>query len=73
MYLLRFIPAVKWKRKGGTANEAEALKILYAHINESPEIEKMVRKLYAKKNGDKSIKIDKNELRKILDRLENRK
>jgi hypothetical protein len=63
---------MQWKRKGGTVNEAEALKILYAHINESPEIEKMVRKLYAKKNGDKRIKIDKNELREILDKIESR-
>ena len=73
MYLFRFIPSVpllKRRRKGSTANEAEALKILYAHINESSQIEEMVRKLYAKKNGDKSVKIDKNELREILENLE---
>jgi len=42
----------------------EALKILYPHINESPEIENMVRKLYEIKEGN-MVEID----RKALDKL----
>jgi hypothetical protein len=69
MYLLKFLPKMKWKGKKTTVKESEALNILYAHINESAEIEEMVRKLYAKKNGDKSIKIDKKSLKKLLDTI----
>ena len=71
MYLFKYVPSMKWKKKGSTANETEALKILYAHINESKEIEEMVRKLYAKKNGDKNIKIDKKSLKEMLEKVEN--
>ena len=65
MYLLRFIP----HRKTKSYNESEALKILYGHISESPEIEEMVRKLYAKKQGDTSIKIDKKALKAMVERF----
>ena len=68
MYLFKYFPSMKWKRKGSTVKEAEALKILYAHINESKEIEEMVRKLYAKKNGDKSVVIDKKSLKELVER-----
>lgn len=44
----------------------EALKILYPHIGESSEVEKMVRQLYAIKNGDKKIKVDKNLLKELV-------
>jgi len=70
MYLFRYFPSMKWKRKGSTIKEHEALKILYAHINESKEIEDMVRKLYAKKHGDKSIIIDKTLLKMLLENKE---
>ena len=49
--------------------ESEALKILYAHISEGKEIEEMVRKLYARKNGDKSIEIDKKLLKEMVERF----
>lgn len=49
--------------------ESEALKILYAHISEGKEVEEMVRKLYARKNGDKSVEIDKKVLRKMIERF----
>lgn len=62
MYLTKFLPKMNFKRKNGTLSEREALKILYANINESKEVEAMVRKLYARKNGDKSVTIDKKEL-----------
>ena len=70
MYLFKYLPSMKWKGKRGTIKEAEALKILYAHINESKEIEEMVRKLYARKNGDKNVSIDKKQLKEILEKLE---
>jgi hypothetical protein len=65
MYLLRFIP----QRKTKSYSESEALKILYGHISQSPDIEEMVRKLYAKKHGDTSIKIDKKVLKEMVDRF----
>ena len=67
MYLLRYLSIAKWTRKKSPFKESEALKILYPHINESMEVEEMVRKLYAKKNGDKSIQIDKKILREMVE------
>ena len=69
MYLFRYLPLSKFKRKKSPYKESEALKILYAHINESKEIEEMVRKLYAKKNGDKSVVIDKKVLREMIEKF----
>ena len=68
MYVLKYIPLAKFQRNKSPYKESEALKILYAHINESQEIEEMVRKLYAKKNGDKSVAIDKKVLKKLVER-----
>ena len=73
MYLFKYFPSIKWKRKERAIKEAEALKILYAHINKSKEIEDMVRKLYAKKNGDKSIIIDKTLLKMLVENKELRR
>jgi len=64
-YLLRFMPTKKQK----PYKESEALKILYGHMGEDSKIEEMVRKLYAKKNGDKSIQIDKKELKEMVARF----
>jgi len=64
-YLLRFIPA----RKAKSYKQSDALKILYGHMGEDPEIEEMVRKLYAKKNGDKSVQIDKKKLKEMVERF----
>ena len=61
------------KLKSRTANpykEEGALKILYAHMSGSPEVEAMVRKLYAKKNGDKSVVIDKKALKELVERFQ---
>ncbi len=52
-----------------SCKESEALKILYPHIAESSKIEAMVRKLYAKKNADKSIVIDKKVLRELVEKV----
>ncbi len=68
MYLLRFIPKLTRKSEK-RYKESDALKILYAHMSDNPDVEAMVRKLYAKKNGDKSVKIDKKELKKMVERF----
>ena len=68
MYLLRYVPLAKFKREKSPYKESEALKILYAHINESKEVEEMVRKLYARKNGDKSVVIDKKVLKMLVEK-----
>jgi hypothetical protein len=62
-YILRYLP----KRKRRSSKESEALKILYGHISKDPEVEEMVRKLYARKNGDKSVEIDKNRLKELIE------
>lgn len=64
-YILRFIP----KRNTKPYKESEALKILYSHISDDPEVEEMVHKLYAKKNGDKSVQIDKKRLKVLVERF----
>jgi len=64
-YLLRFIPT----RKAKPYKESDALKILYGHMSDDPEIEEMVRKLYAKKNGDKTVEIDKKKLKEMVERF----
>jgi len=69
MYLTGLI---KWKSKPSPFKESEALKILYGHMSEDPEAEAMVRRLYAKKNGDKSVIIDKKELRALVEKYQNR-
>ncbi|SFZ98362.1 BatD [hydrothermal vent metagenome] len=70
MYMLKYLPKISFRRKNATVSQEKALKILYAHINESKEIEEMVRKLYAKKNGDKNIKIDKKVLNDLVAKVE---
>ncbi len=65
MYLVRFIPAKKPK----PYKESEALKILYGHMSEDAKVEEMVRKLYAKKSGDKHVQIDKKELKEMVERF----
>ena len=68
MYVLRFLP--KFKLGGSSPyKESEALKILYAHMSEDAKVEAMVRKLYARKNGDKSVKIDKKVLKDMVERF----
>ena len=62
-YTLRYLP--KSKQKSYT--ESEALKILYGHISKDLEVEEMVRKLYARKNGDKSVEINKKRLKELIE------
>ena len=67
MYLLQFFLKV-WQRKERKYKESDALKILYGHISEDKAVEEMVRKLYAKKRGDKSVKINKKELKEMIEK-----
>ena len=66
--LLRYLPGFKMKTHFGSYGESEALKILYPHMSSSAEVEEMVRKLYAKKNGDKNIVIDKKILKMLVEK-----
>ena len=65
---VKLLPAILWKRGTNPLREDAALKILYPHTNDTPEVEEMVRKLYARKGGDKSIEIDKAILKVLVDR-----
>ncbi len=65
---VKLLPLLKWKRTINPMRESEAIKILYPHISDDPMVEEMVRKLYAKKDGDKSIVIDKATLKVLVDR-----
>jgi len=56
----------KWKRKKLGFDGHEALRVLYPNIGKSKEVEAMVRKLYAVKNGEKGINIDRMLLKKML-------
>jgi len=64
-YLLRYLP----ERKRRADKESEALTVLYGHTGKDPEVEEMVRKLYARKNGDTSVEIDKRKLKELTERF----
>ena len=69
----KYLPAFvlpKFKRKERYGKYEEALKVLYPKMGESKEVEEMVRKLYAQKSGDKSVEIDKNELKALLEKYQ---
>ncbi len=63
---LKFNQIKKFRFKSNPYKHSEALKILYPHINSNKDVEEMVRNLYAKKNGNKDIKIDKKKLKELL-------
>jgi len=68
--LFKYLPKFsfsKWKKRATAFKGEEALKVLYPKMGESEEVEEMVRKLYALKNGDKSIQIDKQRLKELLE------
>ena len=68
MFILRWLPGLT-RRKANPYKESEALKILYGHMSEDAQIEEMVRKLYARKNGDKDVQIDKKVLKEMVERF----
>jgi len=63
------LPWLATLKRANPYSEAEALKTLYAHIGEDEAVEEMVRKLYAKKHGDKSVEIDKKDLQELVSRF----
>ena len=67
MMLLQRLPRLK-SRRANPYKESEALKILYTHMSEDAQVEAMVRKLYARKNGDKTVEIDKKLLKEMVER-----
>jgi len=68
MYIFQLVfKTLRAKKK--SHNDADALNLLYAHISEDTKVEEMVRKLYAKKRGDKSVVIDKKELKSMIERF----
>jgi len=67
LFLLQRFPKLI-QRSPRPFKESEALKLLYAHINEDKEAEAMVRKLYARKHGDKDVVIDKKELKALVEK-----
>ena len=58
----------RWQRKRKHFNGEEAFKILYPKMNESKEVEEMVRQLYAIKSGAKDIRIDREKLKRMVAR-----
>ncbi|CAA6813798.1 MAG: Unknown protein [uncultured Sulfurovum sp.] len=67
---VKYLPRVvlpKFKRKERNGKYKEALQLLYPKMGESKEVEAMVRKLYARTNGDKSVEIDKDVLKALLE------
>jgi len=68
MLVLKWLPSFK-RRSINPYKESEALKILYSHMSEDTKIEEMVRKLYARKNGDKTVQIDKKVLKEMVNRI----
>ena len=71
MAALKWIPKLIKNRSASPYKDSEALKILYAHMSEDTEVEAMVRKLYARKNGDKSVQIDKKVLKEMVEKVMN--
>lgn len=69
MLLIQRLPRLK-SRSTNPYKESEALKILYTHMSEDTQVEAMVRKLYARKNGDKSVEIDKKLLKELVERYQ---
>ena len=68
LFINYVLPKIK-SSKNNNYNENEIFKLLYANIGKSDEIEKLVRDMYAKKAGDKSVVIDKKRVKEIVDKL----
>jgi hypothetical protein len=64
VYVIPKLSRVKIDKLFG--NEDEIFKILYANMDRDPRIEKIVRDMHTKKQGDRGIVIDKKEVQEIL-------
>ncbi len=72
LYMFKFFfRRKKTKQQGFTGHEA--LQILYPHMSDSPDVEYMVRQLYAIKSGEKKIKIDRELLKELLNKYKPKK
>lgn len=69
LFINYILPKIKNSKKDNSYNEDTVFKLLYANIGKSAEIEKLVRDMYLKKAGDKSIIIDKKRVKEIVDKL----
>ncbi|NKQ40519.1 MAG: protein BatD [Sulfurovum sp.] len=69
-YLYRYTRQRRGILKPKHYSTEEALKILYPHTNKNRKVEAMVRKLYDVENGSKDISIDKDELAKMINSLQ---
>jgi len=67
LYMFKYLFRSK-EGKPQAFNGHEALQILYPHMGDSPDVEYMVRQLYAIKSGEKKIKIDRELLKELLNR-----
>ncbi len=67
LYLVKLFSS-RNRAKKHAFNGHEALQILYPHIGENAEVEFIVRQLYAIKNGEKKVKLDKELLKELLNR-----
>lgn len=68
---LKYIPDfsfANWGKKRKSFNGEDALRVLYPKIGESKEVEEMIRKLYAIKRGEKGIEIDRNHLKRLVEK-----
>ena len=70
LWIRRKLPSGEGRTSYRKYSTAEALEILYPHTNDSPEIEKMVRRLYRVQNGEKNIPIDKDELHWLIRKVQ---
>lgn len=61
-----------WQSKRSSSNYStdEALKILYPHVDKSPEIEQIVIELYEAKNGKNNKKMDKKRVATLIKEIE---
>jgi len=69
LIVVYLIPKIKAMKSKSIFNDDEIFKILYANMDRDPRIEQIVRDLDAKKRGDKSIVIDKKEIKAIVEEI----
>jgi len=69
LFVIYLIPKIKRMQVDKLFSDDEVFKTLYANMDKDPRIEKIVRNMHAKKQGDKSIVIDKKEIKEILEEL----
>jgi len=71
VWLFRYVPSSFWKNFKSSKlgfSGYEALQILYPHIGSDIEVEVVVRQLYAIKNGDKNVDLDRKALKELVEK-----